>query len=300
MKLAFVHNSGSGSAPTMIDAIRGLGVFTGVTGIPSGNNVKIAEVQAVGSESDTLVFIHALDFTTNLLDVINQLLTLGYVVIANISASVSPSLNALYGLGAYSSVGIESSIITAGFISYDNSLLQNSNALSAGITINIGSTSASKIIAQFDPASAAAGYIDLGYTTQGYSSFGLWPKGSTVAKNGCLVNAGALFFNSSVSYASELSNLLLDLIALITSKGLNDKYKITGTVSDSNNQPLQRFLRAFDKASGKLVGEATSAADGSYKLSTYSNTPVSIVCYHDANDTNNSQIKDDIIPILDE
>ncbi|AZN65183.1 hypothetical protein CFH90_14600 [Acinetobacter johnsonii] len=284
----------------MINAIANFGIFTSVIGISTGNSVTLAEVQAVGIESDTMVFIHALDSSANLISVTNQLLNLGYVVLANFSSTNEPSSNILYTLGAYSSAGIGESIASAGFTTHENLLLKKSSALSAGITVNIRSNSAGAMVAQFNPSLAASGYINIGYTTPGYSSFGFWQKGSSIAKNGCLVNAGALFFNSTVSYGSGLSNLLLDLITLIASKGILDKYRIAGTVSDSNNQPLQRLLRAFDKASGKLVGETTSAADGSYEISTTSDDVVTVVCYHDANDTNNSQVKDDIVPILDE
>lgn len=300
MKLAFVYNSASSSAATMINTIASLGIFASVTGISTGNSVTLAQVQAVGIESDTMVFMHAVDSSANLISVTNQLLNLGYVVLANISSTNAPSSNILYTLGAYSSAGIEESIVSAGFTTYENLLLKKSSALSAGTTVNIRSNSVAATVAQFNPSLAASGYINIGYTTPGYSSFGFWPKGSSIAKNGCLVNAGALFFNSTVSYGSGLSNLLLDLITLIASKGIRDKYRIAGTVSDSNNQPIQRLLRAFDKSSGGLVGETTSASTGSYKFSLASNDPVIVICYHDASDTNNSQIKDDIIPILDE
>lgn len=110
---------------------------------------------------------------------------------------------------------------------------------------------------------------------------------------------GFLPFNTSSELNTNGRALLKDILNFaLASKKL--VFKITGNVSDSSNQPLQRLLRAFSKSSGGLVSETISAADGSYKLLVTSSEPVTVICYHDVSDTNNSQIKDDILPILDE
>lgn len=130
----------------------------------------------------------------------------------------------------------------------------------------------------------------------------LFLKGSgtrTVQELGANVILAPWLYSNGGSFSAVASDVISAMINWAVSAS-NVVYKITGTVTDSNNQPLQRLLRAFDKASGTMLVETTSLADGSYKLTTPTNKPVSIVCYHDSSETNNSQVKDDIVPILDE
>ena len=102
-------------------------------------------------------------------------------------------------------------------------------------------------------------------------------------------------YSSNATLTSDGSSLFLEIIRFL----LKTKYyQINGTVGNSKQEPIARKLRAYNKASGNLITETTSASDGTYTMNLTVNDPVYVVCLHDSTDNNNSQIQDDIIPIL--
>lgn len=204
-----------------------------------------------------------------------------------------------FNLGISSSPEMELSSGPTNIVTFGNNILKKSNGLEFGTSLSIRSLAS--YFDYIDTISATAfKAIAANPSNLSQICLGVLPKGSTTSK---IANTGANLWFSGTFYVPSghfftetAGNIILDIIAYSAPIA----YKITGTVSDSNNQPLQRLLRAFDQSSGDLVAETTSASDGSYRLSTSSSDPVTVVCYHDASDTNNSQVKDDLVPTLDE
>lgn len=232
-------------------------------------------------------------------------------IMAAVAAGIPAILDGTQdGSGTYQTVG--SGVPNALGLIYSLASIDASTALTFGSTgpsqfndFKSSSISVNTTAPNYRWSAPVVNLISSGTSIAAFGSYigvALFAKGSATstvtALGASVVLAPWLYSNGgSISLAGrEIIGAMIEWVVA----GSETQYRITGTVSDSNNQPLQRLLRAFDKASGKFVGETTSAADGSYKLTTPTNKPVSVVCYHDSSDTNNSQVKDDIVPILDE
>jgi len=126
----------------------------------------------------------------------------------------------------------------------------------------------------------------------------LFKKGIKTLSN---INLGARVIFSSWSYSTptNFSPNGINVLSLLIewAIGSDVTYSVSGRVSDSDDKPLARLLRAFNKSDGKMVSEVTSSAtDGRYSMTLLSNQPLSIVCYH-GDDQNNSKIYDDVVPV---
>lgn len=302
MKLVFVYDGSSGSAATMISTIESLKIFDVVRAFNTGNMTTLENITNNSNEADTLVLFHALDANDNLKSIVIELLKLGYAVCSNITTYTQSNLNILYSLSLLTSVPNEQNSSEAGFTTVENTVLNNTLATTSGKSIQIRIQDGTALFTEISLNSVSSDYVHVGFTTQkSMSSFGFWPKGSIVngsAINGVLINAGILLFNSTKPQGSDLNNFLKDLAEFCIHKGLSKKYKIIGTVSNSKQEFLSRKIRAYNKASGTLLAETISSEAGSYSLELRTADPVYVVCIHDDSDTNNSQIKDDILPIL--
>lgn len=300
MKLVFVYDGGSGSAATVLQTIKDLNVFDSVIGLSSGKSTTLKNITDEGAEKDTLVFLHALDTSENLKQVVLDLLSQSYAVCYNLTGT-SQSQNLFYQLGVVKSV-YEPNVESSGFETVGNSFLINSSATQAGRKVATRSESGSAIICELQLEGIASDYVQIGFTTtSSMSSFGFLPHGSTIGTSkieGVLINVGAIFFNSTKPAGSDLANVLKDLAQFCVHKGLSKTYKIAGTVSNSKQEFLSRKIRAYNKKSGTLLAETMSSEVGSYSLELRTADPVYVVCIHDDSDTNNSQIQDDILPIL--
>ena len=131
--------------------------------------------------------------------------------------------------------------------------------------------------------------------------FGYLPNGSTNSKLNSPTKAnfwymGFAYANSdSNAYTDNFVNIIKDICAFANGP---TKYRVSGSTLNSKQEPVSRKIRIYNKKSGALLAETISASDGTYSLDLTANDPVYVVCLHDSADTNNSQIQDDIIPIL--
>ncbi|URA07013.1 structural protein [Xanthomonas phage Elanor] len=72
---------------------------------------------------------------------------------------------------------------------------------------------------------------------------------------------------------------------------------VLGSVKDQAGNPLQRTVRAYNRATGQLVGVTTSRADGSFDLPTpYPDTVHFVVAFDELSGDKNAIVKDRIIP----
>lgn len=294
-KILFVARNSVGATipPEWSNLITNIGYTADVITSSNINNIDL-------SAYDLAVFNIFIGTTTESLDAIKKCLSVGldclYCVMEN-GADTTGSI--AFNLGISSSPEMELSSGPTNIVTFGNNILKKSNGLEFGTSLSIRSSAS--YFDYIDTISAVAfKAIAANPSNLSQICLGVLPKGSTTSK---IANTGANLWFSGTFYVPSgqfftetAGNIILDIIAYSAPIA----YKITGTVSDSNNQPLQRLLRAFDQSSGDLVAETTSASDGSYRLSTSSSDPVTVVCYHDASDTNNSQVKDDLVPILDE
>jgi len=66
---------------------------------------------------------------------------------------------------------------------------------------------------------------------------------------------------------------------------------ISGTVRDDNGILAVRKLRAYERASGRFIGEVWSGANGQYSLRVFSHVEHDVICFDDpANTAYNDQI----------
>ena len=294
-KILFVARNSVGATitPAWSNLITNIGYTADVITSSNIDNIDL-------SAYNLAVFNVFIGTTTESLDAIKKCLSVGldcmYCVMDN---GVNTTGSIAYNLGISTGVEAESSSGPSNILTFTNSVLVKSGGLLGGTSLYI------------KPSATYFDYIDTLFASDFKSiasspsnssriCFGVLPKGSTTSK---ISNIGANLWFAGMFYVpngSGFTEIAQEIILDIIDFGSAGSYKITGTVSDSSNQPLQRLIRAFKKSSGVLVGETISASDGSYKLSIKSSDLVTVVCYHDASDTNNSQIKDDIVPILDE
>ena len=257
------------------------------------------DVTSYGKHDELLIIMLYIDSNDAVKKFISNLLTQQYVVIYNLSnAFASSGVDPSYTMKFFKSTGTSQQLSATTITTIENELLVQSNALSANTqlkTTDDGSVYVTKRVL----ADADSSYVNLANfsddSTQ--TALGYFPAGSTVNGlniTGCMIFFGALTWKPG----GKLKEIISDLYTLVKTKGAKAKYRISGTVGNSKQEPIIRKLRAYQKSSGNLMAETMSATDGTYKLDLSTSDPVYVVCLHDSTDSNNSQIQDDIIPIL--
>ena len=72
---------------------------------------------------------------------------------------------------------------------------------------------------------------------------------------------------------------------------------VSGTVKDSTGQPMQRTMRAYDRASGELLSSgASNPSTGAYTLSVPKGNEVDVLCLDDVAGTLENDLVHRTIP----
>lgn len=206
-----------------------------------------------------------------------------------------------YNLGITSGLEIDISDQTTEIkVLYDNNILKLSNGLSKNSSIPYRSAGSyfdyidTIISSEFikiashpnDDNKVALGYLPRYAKTEKYDGFNaeFWYIGFAYA-NG-----------SSATYIANFANIIQDICLF---KSLT--YKVSGFVTNSSGLPVKRLIRALDKTTGLLLKETTSNEEnGFYEFLFSAEKELTIICYKESSSNNNSQIRDDVVALLDE
>lgn len=295
MKILLIDPSSSTTATTLKNYLSTLNAE--ISTVKYSDSLDVA---SYGKHDELLVIMLYIDSNDSVKNFVSNLLTQQYVVIYNLSSAFASSAADLsYTMKFFKSVGTSQQLSAITINTIENKLLVQSNALNTNTQLkptDDGSIYVTKRVL----ADADSSYVNLANFADDptQTALGYFPSGSVISGlniTGCIIFFGALTWKPG----GKLKEIIFDLYALVKNKGAKAaKYRISGTVGNSNQEPIARKLRAYNKSSGNLITETTSASDGTYTMSLTVNDPVYVVCLHDSADNNNSQIQDDIIPIL--
>ena len=208
--------------------------------------------------------------------------------------TLSDSMNVELGLTAYgTSDSMYNSSSNKSFITYENTILIEANALQAGNIVQVkNDLNPWNNFIEFNNLSPY--YIPLAYTDSVRVCFGYLPKGTDtgVYVTGAPVFHLGWFF---IGMLGESATILKDVINYCISVSTHP-YFVEGFVKNSNSNPLSRKIACYSTTNNKLIKEVMTDSDGKYSIHLLTNEKVFLVCLPDLNSNKNAQIQYNIVP----